>query len=303
MRNVQRYIIFTTFRLLGAIPLRLRQSLGRGAGRLVAIFSGRERHLSLLQLQLALGNSDKSIPTEMYSQIGQTFLESLNLSPILSDSGSITVIAGEEIIKRTAQNQSPLVALTGHVGNWDLLAAYIVARGINLCTVARRARNSLLHELLEDLRLRYGVKSLWRSRQAGQAIISELKQGKVVAALIDQDTRVRSISVPFFNYPASTPVGLVTIAKKLDVPIVSAFLVRVDKVRFEVYIKEIDSSKTEEDILKEYHSHLEDILRRFPAQWVWFHKRWRTLADNTRLSSEQYLQYLTKELKANNGTS
>jgi lauroyl/myristoyl acyltransferase len=59
---------------------------------------------------------------------------------------------------------------------------------------------------------------------------------------------------------------------------------------------EIDSRQTEEEILTEYHSHLEDYIREYPAQWVWFHKRWRTLTDGTRLSARNYPLYLKEEL-------
>jgi len=295
VRKIQRPLLRVTFRALGALPLPLRQALGRVLGRAVAIFSITNRRIIKLQTKLALGQSPDSIAYDSYAQLGQTFFESLNLNPVLKEDSRIRVVTGEEIIQRYSEQHRPLVALTGHVGNWDLLAAYIVKRGIKLCTVARRARNSTLHEILEDIRKSYGVKTLWRSGTAGQEVISALKNKNVVAALIDQDTRVRSEAVPFFGFPAATPNGLVSIAKKKGIEIVSAFLIRLKDGSFDVYVRKIDHNLSEAQILTTFNSHLEEIIREHPDQWVWFHKRWRTKPDGTRPSSADYIAFLESE--------
>jgi len=297
VRNIQRPLVRVLFRALGALPLPLRQALGRALGRAVAAFSITNRRIIRLQTKLALGHYPDSIAYDLYAQLGQTFFESLNLNPILKDNDRIRVVTGEDIIQRYSEQPGPLIALTGHVGNWDLLAAYIVQRGISLCTVARRARNSTLHEIIEDIRRSYGVKTLWRSGTAGQEVISELKNKKVVAALIDQDTRVRSASVPFFGFPAATPNGLVSIARKKGIEIVSAFLIRLEGGSFEVHVREIDHSMSDVEILASFNSHLEEIIREYPDQWVWFHKRWRTRPDGTRPSSSDYITFLESEVE------
>ena len=190
-----------------------------------------------------------------------------------------------------------LIALTGHYGNWELLAAYVAAQKIPLTVIGRQTRQSYFHTEIARIRETYGVKTVWRdSASLAREIISDLKKGNVVAALIDQDTDVQSAFVSFFGIPASTPSSLVRLGLRTGTPIVAAFLRRNMDFTFSVRITQLTNNGSEEDILLQYHQLLEKEIVADPHQWVWFHKRWRTTANEGKRSSVLYLEWLRKLL-------
>ena len=279
---------------LGALPLPFRRAIGRAMGWCFSHVPTHERHVASLQLQRFLGPSvsPNSIMRRMYAHLGETALESLNLRPLLAEPGRISCPQWDQVASWRASGR-PIVALTAHTGNWDLLGAYIVHRGLPLTVVARSARSPTMQGLLERLRSRPGLTTLWRSDRSGvRSIVNTLTQGGIVAGLIDQDTRVASQLIPFFGSIARTPSSLVELGKRSHAIFVSAFIVREANGTFTVFLEQIDDSRSVAETLQCYHERLEEIIRRYPHQWVWFHKRWRTDNGGKRRSSREYLDWL-----------
>jgi KDO2-lipid IV(A) lauroyltransferase len=119
-----------------------------------------------------------------------------------------------------------------------------------------------------------------------------------MAALIDQDTRVDSVFVPFLGAPAKTPSALVDLGKRFNARFVSAFIVRTRGTHFEIHANELDGSKSTEEILEEYHRNLERRIRERPDQWVWIHKRWRSDPSGTTLGTKEYLKRLERTISS-----
>jgi lauroyl/myristoyl acyltransferase len=285
--------------LIGSIPFSLRSQIGWWLGYSIAFFPFRDRLIAALQLrvflkQFASGHHVRST----FANASRTLFESFDLSPVLS-SGSYTItVEGQDLLNNLRDSSRPTVALTAHTGNWDLLGAYIIHQGIKVSTIGREARNPLAQCILSSIRQRYGIQTLWRSdRTAIKKLISELKDGNVIAGLIDQDTRVSSSFIPFFGAPAKTPTSLITLGLKHKALFVSAFLFRTAKRKFTLYLKPIEEKITEDGILLAYNTELEHLIRKHPDQWVWFHKRWRSLPDGTILSTPQYIKYLEASLE------
>ncbi len=282
-------------RLSGALPLGLRQRCGYLLGMLFSLIPTQDRKIAKLQLKAFLGPSysKQGFLARIYGNLGQTIFECLNLQPLL-DGGAACVIAPNwDKVEVMLSSGRPIVALSAHTANWDLLAAYLATHGVPLVTIGREAKNPLLHETLSNMREKYGVHTLWRSSQSLLRDLLEcLKNNKVIAALIDQDTYVRGERVPFFGKPVSCPSTLIELGKRKNAIIVSGFISRTPKNTYEITVKEIDGDQSVSEILREYNSRLESHVRRFPDQWVWIHKRWRTLDDGVRLSSRAYIKYL-----------
>jgi KDO2-lipid IV(A) lauroyltransferase len=224
-------------------------------------------------------------------------MESLSLKPMITKHESRIQCDAWPTVQEWISDDRPIITLTAHTGNWDLLAGYVIARGIPLTTIGREARNPSAQKVLRAIREGYGIETIWRSDRTGlKRLVQCLKERRVIAALIDQDTRVESIHVPFFGTPAKTPVSLITLGMKANARFVSAFLFRTGWLTYKVFIQEIPTRSTEQEILQVYHDHLEQLVRRYPDQWVWFHKRWRSLPDGTTLSTRQYREMLSNRL-------
>ena len=280
---------------LGALPLRFRIWLGGLLGSIYSFIPTNERRIAKLQVQSFLqpANADRVVK-DVFSQLGQTVFESLNLFPILDNSENRIEWFNYDLFKKALKKDNGVIALSAHLSNWDLLAAYSIKRDIPLVTFGRKARNASFQEALNWLRERYSIDTIWRDdKSAVRKTMQALKQGKCVAALIDQDTRVGSEFVPFFQLPAKTPVGVIKIAKKCDSAIFTAFICRTAPARFEIHFSEIDPNQSVEEILAEYNRKLEAFIKEHPAQWVWFHKRWKSRPEGD-LRTAEYLEFLEK---------
>jgi LPS export ABC transporter protein LptC len=119
------------------------------------------------------------------------------------------------------------IVVTGHCGNWELLAAWVAASGYPLTVVVRRVNDARFDALIVDFRRAAGVEVLVRDDPAFlRAVTDALRRNRLVALLIDQDMRGAGVFVPFFGRPARTPPGAAVIALRARVPVVTAFIHR-----------------------------------------------------------------------------
>ena len=284
--------------LLGKLPLRLRAIIGRCAGRLFYLAPTRDRRIARLQMDLfipELGGGQRL--AGVYASLGQTLLESLNLLPLLSRSSKYISCPDLDLVARIHSEKRPVLALTGHLANWDLLAAWTISQGFDLVTVGREAQSAAFQAALTRIRTGYGIQTIWRGDPKGlRKLVGHFRRGGVVAALLDQDTSVVSQLIPFFGYAARTPSSLVELALKFNATIVTVFGTRDSFQHYTIRVQEIEAPEETGQILSIFNQRLEAFIRAYPEQWVWMHKRWRSLDSGERLSSQDYLKYLEKRL-------
>lgn len=267
--------------------------LGGLLGNLAYFLPLKERAIAQRQLLRFLPTAPPETIKQMYGHLGRSFAEAVLSQPLLKHAS--VVCDDWHIVKRLRAAGSGIVALTGHLGNWDLFAAYTRTKGVTLHAIGRETRSHFLQQLVKRLRDNSGVTMLWRTGVAGGREIARiLSKGGVIAALIDQDTTVRSVWVPFFGYPAKTPTTLAEIALRNDAALVSTFLVRTGPLAYRVSIREITDRSSIQRVLEQYHAHLEELVRQYPEQWVWIHKRWRSPTESKPMSSGEYLSWLSQ---------
>ena len=196
----------------------------------------------------------------------KNFFELLNF-PKMSDKffDSIAQMEQEQkdIFNKLLSRKKGILALSGHLGNWEILAAG-VAKHYPLNVVAKKIYIEELNNMLVHYRT--------------------LKNNEIIAMLIDQDTSVQSVFVDFFGVPASTPLGLASIALKVGTPVVLAVDKRLADGKHKFIISdEIIPPKSTGDFDTDVKNFtlkltkcLEDFIRENPEQWVWFHERWKT---------------------------
>jgi len=296
--SLQARCIIGALRVIGFVPFSICSRLGASIGYLVGLVPFREAEIARLHLSLFFPTKNSHrLTASVFSNVARNILESLNLKPLTTQPFSHVSCDNWDHVASLTKEDRPLMALTGHTGNWDLLAAYCIARGVPISTVGKEARNPHLQATLKYLRDSYGIETIWRSDKSGvKRIVGCFKERRVMAALIDQDTRVESLQIPFFGIPAKTPSALIELGKRFNARFVSAFIVRTKGTHFKIFIEEISNDLSAEGVLIEYHNRLERILRQFPSQWVWFHKRWRSKTDGTTLSTREYLSWLRGQL-------
>jgi KDO2-lipid IV(A) lauroyltransferase len=288
------WAILGLIQAVGLFPLTLRSAIGGAIGNLIGRLPLREARIAALQLGAFLPEaSPATIVHKVFENVGRSMMESINLQPLLKAPFRKVSCPQWDTIVAWTKEERPIIALTAHTGNWDLLAAYTIARGIPLSTVGKEARNRNVQVALRSMREAYGIDTIWRSDKSGiKRIINCFKERRVMAALIDQDTRVDSVFVPFLGAPAKTPSALVDLGKRFNARFVSAFIIRTGGTHFEIHTAELDGTKSTEEILAEYHRNLEHLIRKHPDQWVWIHKRWRSDPSGVTLGTKDYLTKL-----------
>lgn len=284
---------------IGYLPISFRIKLGRSLAFIFSLAPTRDRKIAQLQIEKFLKKDSRQIIGQVYASLGQTAMETLRLVPILKNLDQYIQCSNTEILKKIKLEKQGAIALTAHTGNWDLLGAFFIENGLKIATIGRKARKQSFQFTLNRIRESYGIKTLWRdlgSDNSGKQIIRDiaqlLNQNYCVAGLIDQDTYVPGLQINFFGYPAKTPTALIQIAKKRAIPLIAAFNFRDASNKYKIFLHELDCSQNLEKILAEYNNLLENYIKQYPEQWVWFHKRWRTQSNGKRLSSKEYLKFL-----------
>jgi KDO2-lipid IV(A) lauroyltransferase len=251
-------------------------------GRLTWLLGRRDRRRALAHLALALPGLDaagrRAIARGSCLHLGMNLTETLHL--LGADCGGVegTVdVEGWETVAALRAAGRPVMILTGHCGNWELLAALINCRGLAMDVVGRRIEDPGLQELLLALRRRFGTATIERG-EAGSArrLLQVFRDGGALGMLIDQDIRVDGVWVPFFGRPAYTPVGAAKIALRQGAAVVPAFIERRPGGRHLArFLPPLDLPADPEAATALMTAAIEEQVRRVPEQWVWMHRRWR----------------------------
>jgi KDO2-lipid IV(A) lauroyltransferase len=217
---------------------------------------------------------------ETFRHAGLSFME-LALWRKLVRRREYVAIEGASALDDAVAAGRGCIAVSGHLGNWELLAATIAAR-YPLTVVAREVNDRHFQRLIFDFRTAAGAEVLLRDDDSfWQAVRGALKRGRIVALLIDQDTRGAGVFVPFFGRPAHTPHGAALLALRARVPVVTAFVERRPEGGHLIRLTPIPTGPTSGgrsrvlELTARLTAAIEAQIRRAPAEWVWWHERWR----------------------------
>jgi Kdo2-lipid IVA lauroyltransferase/acyltransferase len=242
-------------------------------------------------LEIAFGCADTNQRAEILRRscrnLGRMVAEVCHLHELTAESVRRYVrIPDPDAWRRTLDTarQRGAVILTGHIGNWELLAYAHGLLGHPVTLVHRPLRNAAVDELIVRVRERGGTRSIVK-HAAAKTALRALRNRETLAIPADQNQSRRSgVFVSFFGLPASTTAGPARLAMMTGAPVLPVFLIREGETevhRIEV-LPEIELASTgtrDADVVTNTQrctSVIEDVVRRHPDQWIWFHKRWRT---------------------------
>lgn len=267
------------------------------------------RRLALDHLTLAFGDqlpaADRErIARASFRNVARCFVELAKFDVIRERFDEYAEVEGLQHWEEIRTRGRGGIAITGHIGNWELLAAYVAREGIPIAAIARRLNDSRLNQLLIEFRAKSGIRSILReSRASSREILKILNECGVLALLIDQDIIAPSVSVPFFGRPARTPAAAAVLSVRRDLPVVACFAQRRPGGGHRFIIKPPiyppHSGDRQRDILeltRRFSEVLEEQIRQNPTEWVWWHKRWRR-QPVPRLDLDAKMQYSNPVLR------
>jgi KDO2-lipid IV(A) lauroyltransferase len=274
-------------RAFGALPVDAGLRVGRGLGLAAHRLLAAPRRLALEHVRLAFPELDerarRGLVRATFAHAGESFVE-LALWPKLEHRDDFIVAEGLGLADAAVAEGRGCIAVTGHTGNWELLAAALGAR-YPLTVVARRVNDTRFDALVVRFRKAVGIEVL--ARDVPDLLVrirAALANGRVVAFLIDQDTRASGVFVPFFGRPAHTPAGAAVLALRARVPVLTAFIerraegghrIRVANVPLTVDATPTGGRTSVVELTARLTAAIEAQIRRAPAEWVWWHERWR----------------------------
>jgi len=287
LKTLSRSVVFFLLYASKLIPLKWGYALSGALGVTAYSVLPRYRRVALDNLRIALGEEKpdaelKTICRCMYVNLIKNIYEFL-LFPRLSrnEIKSMTTLDGEILRKYTAAGNG-LVILTAHLGNWELLGARIVAEGFNLTVIGKDQRDKMINRLLLYLRTSTGVKNVPKGKGVFTPIMEALRGNEIVGLLADQNAGPDGLFVDFFGTPASTFTGPAVFASKTGAPILPAFCIRQSDNSHEVVFFEpiLTTRGANEELVEKYTQQytkcIENIVEKYPEQWLWLHKRWKT---------------------------
>jgi KDO2-lipid IV(A) lauroyltransferase len=268
---------------VGALPIPLALALGRGLGAAAHRLLGTSRRLALAHVALAFPSltdrERRALVRATFRHAGESYAE-LALWPRLAADLDYVRIEGREHLDAALATGRGCLAITGHTGNWELLAARVAGLGFPVTVIARRVNDPRFDALITRFRGGAGMEIVLRDDPKFLAVVRDaLARNRIVALLIDQDSGGGGVFVPFFGRPAHTPPGAAILALRTRAPVVSVFIRRRPEgghvIRFApMPIDERGAGKVV-PLTARFTAAIEAAIREAPAEWVWWHERWR----------------------------
>lgn len=273
---------------LGRAPWGVASWLGRRMGDLAYLALPHRRRIALENLAQAFpemtAEERRALCRRSWQHLGLVFVELCALlSRPLDDLLSRIIVEGREHLDRAMAAHGRVLALTGHLGNWEVLSVAHRVTPYPLAVVVRPLDAGWINPLAERLRLRTGIE-LIDKRKALRPILAALSRGGMVGILLDQNaTRSEGVFVPFFGRLASTSRSVALLALRTGAPIVPIFARREGDGRHRIIVRpplDVPETGDRETAVAELTGRctevIEAAIREAPEQWLWVHNRWRT---------------------------
>lgn len=278
--------------VLGVFGWRRAGILGGKLARLAYRPFGIRRGVVERQIAAAFPEFSQSrvhqVARDCYDSLGRTSVEAAIL-PALSNATRLEMferVDGWDVLEAARAEGRGVVVVTGHLGNWEIAGSYIASR-IPFHAVSRRMANPLFDAYLNETRANGGMQMIWDG-DAVRVSPRVLRQNHAVAFLADQDgLGLASTFVPFFGRPAKTPRGPAVFALRLDAPMIFGVSVRQPSGRYALLLERVTAPRTgdrETDVdalVLAFTERLEAMIRRYPEQYFWHHRRWRRQPEDT----------------------
>ena len=280
----QAILIYLLFIIIKIIGLKLSRKFFSNIFYVIGPLIKSEQVINYnLEKFLGHQNDDikKKIKFQMWANYGKTFVEYLYLKKFKNEDSHIK-IKGEEILNSIKKNNEPVIFISGHFANFELMSQELTKKKINLATIYRPLNNFFLNPFMEHLRKKYICKNQIKKGLGGvKDSIAYIKKNFSIALMIDQRVS-EGKKLPFFDHEAFTTTMPAQMALKFNLDIVPIYIARKNNDSFEMEVyKPIKISKNDNteinklNISLKLNKILEEMISKDPGQWIWTHNRWK----------------------------
>ena len=231
----------------------------------------------------------REVARASYRGLGTMAFETIILSRLGRDEliAAFAEPDGWPLLDAAAKKGQGVVIVAGHMGNWELCAAYMAARGLPLDVITMHMANPLADRFLRRTRERLGARVVFDD-EAVRVTPRALKEGRAVGFMSDQGAKgLASTFVDFFGRPAKTPRGAAVFALRGERPMIFVAAIREADGRYRFHAQEVplatggEREQNVDDTVRNYTRVIEEYVRRYPEQYFWQHRRWRRQPADT----------------------
>ncbi len=277
---IQAIILYFFFLVGKVLGLKISRKLFSNIFIILApLFKSKKiinKNLSIFNSEISKKEKDKIILT-MWKNYGMTFIEYVFLNYFQKNNSHIKIL-GENNLQKIIEKNKPVIFVSGHFANYELMSMEIVKKKIKLATIYRPLNNFFVNPLMEFLRRKFVCKNQIKKGINGvRDAINYIKQDYSVALMIDQRVS-EGEKINFFGKPAFTTTLPAQLALKFGLSVVPVFLERDELNNFTIqFYEEIKSSdfKNKLEMTKKLNNILESLIIKNPYQWIWTHNRWK----------------------------
>jgi KDO2-lipid IV(A) lauroyltransferase len=274
---------------VGLLPRSLARAVGAGIGWVLWLTLGRLRRVGAENLRRSFPEKTEGerevILRGVYRSLGWQIGEFCKMRGYTAEqaSGFIRYDGLEHYLAAREKGRGVLV-LTGHMGAWELSSYYHSLVGYPMSLVIRRLDNPLVDKFVNDLRCLHGNRVIHKDDFA-RGLLTAMHQGETVGILMDTNmTPPQGVFVPFFGVEACTATALARIAMKSGAAVLPGFLLwetseRRYVLRFGEELVLVKTGDAAADVVENtalFTATIEQYVRRYPEQWLWLHRRWKT---------------------------
>ena len=279
---IQFLIVFTLFIAFKILGLKFSSYI---SGKIVSFFGPFFRSKNLIQSNIlkALPNLNKNeikaISKMMWNNYGRILAEYMFIKKFrMSKIKNNIEIIGQKKLDMIKENNEPVIFISGHFNNFELMAMHLEKSGINLAAIYRPLNNKFLNFIMEKIRKKYICKNQIKKGISGtKQLLSFFKKKTSIALMIDQRVS-QGVRSNFFRHEAFTTTIPAQFVKKFKCKIVPIYIERTQGVNFKLTIHdplEYSNTETVESITLSLNALLEKMILKNPEQWIWSHNRWK----------------------------
>jgi len=287
--RLQYWPLLALVRFVGVLP----RPLARGAGLLIAgvvyHFHPRLRRVGLRNLELAFPKKPlaerRKILRGVYRSLGRLLAEFCLFPHYTRENVTgVATYQGFENFEAAEKRGKGVLFLTGHFGGWEIGSFFHSLQGHPMRIVVRPIDNPYVDELVTRYRTLHG-NSLIGKQGFARALLAAMQDNETVGILMDTNmTPPQGVFVNFFGIPACTAVGIARVALHTDAAVVPAFTIwdpvlRKYRVEFSPAVELVRTGDNETDAVANtalFNRIFEEYVRKYPDQWLWVHRRWKT---------------------------
>ncbi len=282
-------VVWSVLKFTGALPRPLARTIGAGIARVLFALTPKLRKIAKFNLELAFPEwtdaQRAATLLGMVRSLGWMAAEFARMPRYTRENiERVIVLDGNENFLEGQRRGNGVLFLTAHMGAWELSSCAHALYGYPLHYMARPLDNDRLDALVNRYRGLSGNAPIFKNESA-RAMLKILREAGTIGILADQNTlSEEGAFVDFFGTPACTTTGIARVALHTGAAVVPGYAVwdevlKKYRLRFEPPLELIRTGDVERDILENtqrFAKVTEEIIRKYPEQWVWVHARWKT---------------------------